>query len=642
MCGIAGIIKNQHTMLDLKRISSAMHLLEHRGPDDCGYLLYSKNRVQLGRTWPKSDQEPEVVLLHRRLSILDLTHSGWQPMGTPDGRYFVVYNGEIYNYIELREELEQLGYRFHSSSDTEVLLTAYSCWGSEALPRLIGMFSFALFDTQTRKLVLARDYFGIKPLYYTYGAAGFAFASEVKALLELAPAHRHIVPERLYLYLRYGLTDQGTATLLSDIHQVPPAHYCEVMLDNPGDIKPVRYWKPAIGQNLEISFEEAASTMRELFLKNVRLHLRSDVPIGAALSGGIDSSSIVMAMRYLDNRLDLHTFSYIAADPLLSEEQWVDLIGRLAHAQVHKVYPLPEELSEHLAPLTYMQDEPFGSTSIYAQYCVFRMASEAGIKVMLDGQGADEILGGYRYYLAARLTSIIRQNRWSEAVKFLHRCRRLPGTDSWQLLLKTADYLLPSSLQAPLRPLVQKDLMPSWLNERWFAKSGFPVEILEHPSGTEVLKGELLQDLTTTSLPHLLRYEDRNSMAFSIESRVPFLTPELVNFVFSLPEEFIIAADGTTKAVFRRAMRDIVPDSILSRKDKVGFATPELRWLRLLNDWAEGILKSEVAANIPALKHSDLRKEWEATLHGQKPFDFRLWRVLNVICWTERFGVQYN
>src|SRR5438876_5160192 len=329
MCGIAGVVPAPSRRLDSSLIPRLLRCLEHRGPDDLGWLQDSPEGVKLHRDPGGQDSIEAVVLLHRRLSILDLTATGRQPMATPDGRYYIVYNGEIYNYLELRSELEDLGHQFRSRSDTEVLLAAYAQWGGQALTRLVGMFAFAILDTQERRLFLARDFFGIKPLYYASGPAGFMFASEIKALLELPGVSRRVNPERLYLYLVFGITDHGPETLFSDIHQLPPAHYLEVPLDGAWVNPPVRYWDIDLKPARHIPFGEAAERLREIFLKSIRLHLRSDVPVGTALSGGIDSSAIVMAIRSLaGGDLELHAFSYVADDETLGEEKWIDQIGR--------------------------------------------------------------------------------------------------------------------------------------------------------------------------------------------------------------------------------------------------------------------------------------------------------------------------
>lgn len=642
MCGIAGLVTNSGP-IEPGVMCRMFRRLGHRGPDDSGYLFFSNGETRVGRQLPCLDPVTGVALLHRRLSILDLSTGGWQPMSTADQRYHIVFNGEIYNYLELRQELEELGHIFRSSSDTEVLLASYAEWGKKALLRFVGMFAFALLDTTARTLLLARDFFGIKPLYYTSRPGSLAFASEIKALLELPWIRRRVNSGRLYDYLRYGHTDHTSETLFAEVHQLAPAHLLEISIDDPRPGGQEAYWKLDLSSPTEISFEDAAEKVRELFFENVRLHLRSDVPLGTALSGGIDSSSIVAVIRALHPRdVELHTFSYIAADPKINEESWIDLVTQATGAIPHKVRPGAEEILADLDSLIVAQDEPFGSTSICAQYCVFRLARESGIKVMLDGQGADEILGGYRYYMAARLASLVRQNKWDEALRFLGKSSEWPDVTTLGMLLRAVDFLLPETWQGLARRLVGKDLVPSYLNAAWFRERNVKPISPHSLKEKHVLKDLLHQTLTETSLPHLLRYEDRNSMAFSIESRVPFLSPKLAQFMLSLPEDYVIPSDGTSKAVFRHAMRGIVPDAILNRRDKIGFATPERDWLKSLRPWVERVLASDSASQIPALNVKKVRQEWDAVVRGRKPFDSRVWRWVNLIQWSQQMTVVYD
>jgi asparagine synthase (glutamine-hydrolysing) len=507
------------------------------------------------------------------------------------------------------------------------------------------MFAFAILDVKNRKLFLARDFFGIKPLYYVQSSGSFAFASEIKALLQLPGVSRKCNPQRLYEYLAWGRTDHGSETLLAGIHQLPSAHYLEIALDQPGSGQPVRYWQVNLEKPLDVSPREAAPQVRELFLQNVRLHLRSDVPVGAALSGGIDSSAIVGAMRHIAPRAEIHAISYVANDPHLSEEPWIDLAGNSAGAVVHKVHAAPEELVADLDFLISQQDEPFGSTSIYAQLRVFKRAHEAGVKVMLDGQGADEMLAGYRPFLAARFASLLRQGKWAEASRFLVRSSRQQATGGMpRVLLQAAHLLCPDRFRSLGMRVFGKSPLPHWLNGRWFLEQGVKIgspHSRDRAPSKQLLRDQLHESLFESSLPMLLRYEDRNSMAYSIESRVPFLTPALVEFVLNLPESCLIAPDGTSKNVFRQAMRGLVPDAILDRRDKIGFATPEENWLATLRPWVDKTLSSEAAQQIPALDLAAMRKEWQAVLEKRKPFDFRIWRWVNLIRWSERFQVTF-
>lgn len=644
MCGIAGILQANGRPVDPSILRAMSRAIAHRGPDDVGFLGWSPPRkVRIERS--VSDLGPhQVGLIHQRLSILDLSESGWQPMASADRRYYISFNGEIYNYLELQAELKQLGFQPKSHSDTEVLLAAYVQWGAAALPKLVGMFAFAIFDSHERTLFLARDSFGIKPLYYSASEQTFAFASEIPALLKHPAISRQVNPQTLYYYLHNGHTDHTSATLFSAIQQVPPGHSLTVSLARPGRPQLKRYWSlQQSPQPLDLSFSEAAEQLRERFLDNIRLHLRSDVPVGTALSGGIDSSAIVSAMRHLEGpSLQIHTFSYVADDPAFSEESWVDQVGLHANTIVHKVRATPQDLIRDLDILIRSQGEPFGSTSIYAQYKVFQLAKVNGIKVMLDGQGADELLGGYRPYLAARLATLLGQGHLRQAVLFAQRASKLSGC-SWKYLLTRAmGLLLPEAWAERAKGLVGRQQQLPWLNAEWLAAHNIqplPGRLSQHP---QVLHEQLARALTVTSVPMLLRYEDRNAMIHSVESRVPFLTPDFANFIFSLPESYIIDAHATSKSVFREAMRGIAPDAVLNRTDKIGFATPEQRWLREMQPWFESVLKSDRARSIPALNMPAVHQEFDAIVTGRQPFDFRVWRWVNLIRWSDCFDVVWG
>lgn len=641
MCGIAGLVltKPAKGRSWLMALASS---LSHRGPDDEGYLIW--NGVDILRDRQVPDIAFRLGLVHRRLAIIDLSERAWQPMASFDNRYFVVFNGEIYNFPELRYELESLGYGFRSNSDTEVLLYAYAHWGTAFLRRLRGMFAFALWDAQRGRLLLARDFFGIKPLYYARWREGIAFASEIPALLRLPQVSRKVNPSRLYSYLRFGLTDYGEETLLSGIYQLPPAHYLEIDIGNLHLEGPTAYWNIDLSQRSSLSFEEAKNRLRELFLESVRLHLRSDVPVGATLSGGVDSSSIVSAVRHLRPSEELHVFSYVADDPRVSEESWINVVAKQARVVIHRVRISPEEMVQDLDHIIQAQGEPFGSTSIYAQYRVFRAIREGGIKVVLDGQGADEMLAGYDAYVSARLASLIKQRRFSEASRLaLNAVERLGP----RALLRLGRYLLPPRLAGLARWLVGEELVPDWLEQSWFISRGVVLgAALPTSTGLadkEVLRAELYKSLFYASLPSLLRYEDRNSMFYSVESRVPFLVPEMAEFLLSLPEEYILPETGITKYVFREAMRGLVPDTILDRRDKKGFPTPELSWLKSVGPWVEQTLrKAQDPLKAPYLRHHRLLREWSSVLEGRGRFDFRFWRWVNVLRWVELFSIDVN
>jgi len=641
MCGIAGVCLPAGRSVDPERLRLAAERLAHRGPDDRGFLGWD------GRAAPTSGRDPDVArggrvaLAHRRLAILDLTPLGWQPMSSPDGRFHLVFNGEIYNYRELRTELMRDGRRFVSTGDTEVLLAAWSAWGPQALARLVGMFAFGLLDLRERQLVLARDFFGIKPLYYHASPRGFAFASEIPALLDLTGEPPRAQARRLYDYLRFGLTDHSAETMFEGVRQLPAAHLLTLDIERSALGEPERYWDVDLDARSDLSPAAAAERLRAMFLDSVRLHLRSDVPVGTALSGGIDSSSIVMAMRQISGpKLDLHSVSFLPGDPEIDETPWVETVARASGARLHRTRPEPAELVQDLERLIAIQAEPFGSTSIYAQHRVFRLAHEAGIKVMLDGQGADELFAGYRTYLAVRLASLLRRGHLGQAARLARAARELPGVTASELFRAVGYHVLPQRLHGWARRLGGRPLEPAWLDAAWLERAGIVrASPVPRPQRKDALREMLYKTLTESSLPMLLRYEDRNSMAYSIESRVPFLTPTLAQFVLSLPEAYLVDRDGTSKAVLRRAMRGLVPDVILDRRDKIGFATPERRWLTELRAWVEQVLASDAARAVPALDLVRANEEWQGILAGRRRFDWHVWRWINTIRWAEKLNV---
>jgi asparagine synthase (glutamine-hydrolysing) len=637
MCGLFGIVDAPPGLLDARRVQRLLSLLDHRGPDDRGWLTLTGEETQTGSR--PHDLTGDVVLLHTRLSILDLSPAGHQPMSTPDGRFHLSFNGEIYNYVELRRELESGGHRFDSGTDTEVLLKAWAEWGASALERFVGMFAFALVDAERRLLVLGRDHFGIKPLYYAPLDGSLAFASEIPPLLELPGVDRRANPQRIYDYLRFGRIDHGGETMFAAVRQVQPGHYLEVPLDAPGRIRDLEYWRLEPQQTDGLSLDEAAERLRALFLDSVRLHLRSDVPVGAAFSGGVDSSANVTAMRRLSGpELDLHTFSYVADDPAVSEERWMRLVARETGAVAHTVEPSPQELLADLDGLIKIQGEPFGGTSIYAQYRVFRLAREAGIKVMLDGQGADELFAGYRHYLPDRIAGLLARGRVLTAARLLGALSTLPGASPGGVLARAVGHALPEAAQGPARRLTRHRFVPAWLDAPWLRMHG--ISLVDPGRNSNGSLREYRLDTVRTGLRELLRYEDRNSMASSIESRVPFLTPALAEFALGMPDDYLIAPDGTGKLVLRRGMRGLVPDPILERRDKIGFATPEASWLRTLAPWVEDVFASGSREAAGPLRLAVARERWQEMSAGRRPFDPVVWRWLNLIRWADLLGVE--
>lgn len=629
MCGITGAWWSSVAAVVPERIERALTAMRRRGPDDRGYEQY-----ELGAG--------VAVLGHTRLSIIDLSAAGHQPMHSADAALSIVFNGEIYNYQELRAELRKHGHQFRSNSDTEVLLAAWSQWGVACLPRLVGMFAFVVLDRKAATLTCVRDAFGIKPFFYSATDDDFCFASEIPALLELLPGRPCLNWQRAYDYLVHGDYDSTPDTFFVGVQHLPPGHWLSVNLTSGLASLPRRWWTPSITERPGWRFDDAVEQVRELFLRNIRLHLRSDVPLGAALSGGVDSSAVVCAMRHVEPDLPIHTFSYIAADSDVSEEHWVDRVNANVGAIPHKVMVTSQDLARDLDDMIRTQGEPFGSTSIYAQYRVFRLARENGITVTLDGQGADEMLAGYNGYPGQRLRSLMETGRWTQACRFLNEWAQWPERSLSYGAKALVGQLAGGSIYDALRTFNGGDAVPDWLNgdvlKAHGVQLGFPKLKPEYTAFGRRLMAELASSLSDRGLVALLRHGDRNSMRFSVESRVPFLTLDLTNLLLSMPEHFLISPQGETKHVFRAAMRGIVPDDVLDRRDKIGFATPEQAWLFSMTDTVRGWLSEDL--DLPFFNQSTVVQEFERIAACDRPFSWQVWRWVNFSRWYRQYFLE--
>lgn len=630
MCGILGGYWRTAPADLEQKLASALETIAHRGPNDRGY--------EVDRT-----ERATVVLGQTRLSILDLSSGGHQPMLTEDGRYGLTFNGEVYNYKEVREELIGLGHTFRTVSDTEVLLKAWVQWGEECLVRLVGMWALAVHDRRDRTLTCVRDAFGIKPMFYTQEEGRLVFGSELPTIMALAGGSWRPNLQRGYDYLVHGQYDTTDETFIDGIRQLRPGWLLAIDLDT-GGIKHTRqWWRAPIARTSTLSFNDAAEALREAFLDSVRLHLRSDVPLGAALSGGVDSSAIVCAMRHVEPDAPIHTFSYIAEGSPLSEEIWVETVRQHTGAFAHKIVAGPQDLARDIDTIVRAQGEPFGSTSIYAQYRVYELANEKGVTVTLDGQGADELLAGYEGYPGDRMLSLLETpgEGLPAAAAFARRWGEWPGRSQMRAWMHLGRAVLPDGPYAGARRWMGRGATPEWLNTDLLADAGVtmrePRPLRAPEARGRRLMEELTRSLQTNGLPHLLRHGDRNSMRFSLESRVPFLTIPIASLALSLPEDYLISASGETKSVFRAAMRGIVPDAILDRRDKIGFATPEREWFLKLADQSREWLQD--AEHVPLLHREPLLKAFDAIISGQAPFSWQAWRWINYTRWYLTFLV---
>jgi len=667
MCGISAVfLKRDGNAARMTRSMNA--LIHHRGPDDEGYVFigsFGKPCFRGGADTPSLMEDcpieyrpdnsmPDPVcrigLGHRRLAIQDISARGHQPMARSRGRFLVVYNGEIYNFLELRKELSAMGAVFESGSDTEVLLEAYAQWGSACLTRFNGMFAFVLLDMVERKVFVARDRFGIKPLYcWLLPQGGVAFASEIKQFTVLPGWSARLHEQMAYDYLVYGLADHTSDTLFYGVVQIPGGTFIECRWDELTDNDPVSLlqawyelppYRPQRGGN----FGDAAREFAMHFRRSINFRLRSDQPVGTALSGGMDSSSIVCMANVLlqerESNARFHSFSACVRDPELDEREYMEAVIEATGAIPHFVYPEVGALFDSLDEIIWHQDEPFLSTSIFAEWSVFDLVRQSSVKVTLDGHGADELLAGYHPAFGVLLADALRAGRPDAALTQARRIHAMHDYSYFRLAQWTADCLLPETVRQRMRRWSGRmHSCPDWLNPSVWLSAVRDDPRTRLDLNERSLPAYMRTQMLKTSLPVQLHWADRDSMRNSIESRLPFLDYQLVEFVLSCPAEFI-SSGGITKRILREALSDILPPKITQRKSKFGFVTPERHWMFTA---ARSSFRQEVTDLIETsggwITPKALRV-FDQMAEGRIPFSFQIWRWICLGKWIKRFSVQ--
>lgn len=634
MCGIAAILFATPQASHQETIHAMINLVHHRGPDALGTQILMEGCVALG---------------HARLSIIDLCERANQPMTYADTGIWIVYNGEVYNYLELKYELEAMGYHFSTRSDTEVILAAYHAWGNACLQHFNGMFAFVIVDTKRNKLFAARDRLGVKPLYYYFKPGKeLAFASEIKQFTALKSWEAKINPQRLFDFLARGLLDHTEETLFRDVYQLRGGQYLELDI-NPAmthmDRPRIYTWwtLPEGSQEGAPSIKIASEAFLSLLEDAVRLRLRADVPIGSCLSGGLDSSSIVCLVNIILGREKSaeiqKTFSSCFDDPRFDERGYITEVIAQTKVESQYTFPDPADLFRMLDTITWHQDEPFGSTSIFAQWRVFALARTFGVKVMLDGQGADELLAGYHGFFWALLAGLMQEKNLKALTHEIRGIQKIHGYGILTILMNLGYACMPAALRPMLRSLNGRPDIPSWMSHHTIRSLGIqPTTPIPEPAKS--VRSYSYEQTVLNNLPALLHYEDRNSMAHSLEARVPFLDYRLVEYAYALPDSYKIA-QGETKKILRTAMQGIIPEKVRNRQDKMGFVTPGETWFtgpyaaefRLRLNEACALLAGLVDARqidnlfVPMMMH-------------KKPFDWTLWRILNTGTWMRSFHIQ--
>jgi asparagine synthase (glutamine-hydrolysing) len=608
MCGITGAVSFANGVNLSNDVRNMNISIAHRGPDAEGYY---------------SDENNVVFFGHRRLSIIDLSELGQQPMSIDD--YVITYNGEVYNYLELKFELESFGVKFFSKTDTEVILQAYINWGESCVTRFNGMWAFAIYDKKKNIIFCSRDRFGIKPFYYTFFKNSLYFASEIKAFLKIEAWESNLNLSRAYDFILQSLVSHTNETLIDGIYELRGGNNLIINLDKQ-DYNVKKYYNLENINNFDNSFSEEEHFLyfENLFKNAVKLTLRSDVKVGSALSGGLDSSTIVLLVNKLLKESGIQQIQECVSavfnkeDKGIDESEFIDLLASKKDFDVHKVQPNWNHLLCNLDKIIWHQDEPFPTLSIYAQFSVFEEASRKSLKVMLDGQGADEIFAGYESFYEGYFKELLSTNPFrifTELGGFLTKHKKYS-------IKKIKDKIFVSSFKnIMLTPNFILNVKP-YKRKKKKSIRGMSEDYLEH-----------------FGLHSLLKYEDRNSMAFSIESRVPFLDYKVVEYALSLKTRLKIK-NGVRKFILRESFKKILPKAIYLRYDKLGFPTPQERWTIENHKIVDEMLK-EAIYDLNILFDVDyFAKSKDLLAKGDKNFIFLVWRIIIFSKWRKLYNVK--
>ncbi|MCE1164095.1 MAG: asparagine synthase (glutamine-hydrolyzing) [Bacteroidetes bacterium] len=604
MCGICGIYSFNKNDGNDERTRVMMDSIRHRGPDDSG--IWSDKKVSMGFV---------------RLSIIDLTHSANQPMTDDENRYVITFNGEIYNYIEIREQLKSKGYTFRTNSDTEVLLKSYIEWDKKCLGKLNGMFAFALYDRYSGKLLLARDRYGIKPLYYYVDSDKLIYASEIKPILDINPELRETNEEAAFNYLVFNRTDYDESTFFKRIVKLKHGHYTEI------ETKTEIFKWYNLKDRLRNQVTEG--NLKDKLESSIRLRLRSDVPVGVCLSGGLDSSSIMSVLTGKFGRRDINSFSAVYDEDFEQDEKkYIDEYSA-ALDNMYFTTPTYDTLFNDKEKFVLAHGEPVPSTSPYAQFKVMELAKDY-VKVTLDGQGADEELAGYHYFFGNYYKELLLRFRF---IRLIFEMISYYGKHDSIYAYKTfLYYLMPAFLKTKLR----KD-KAGYLNDEFYAEFRKDNKIAGELYSSGSLN-EALYKHFEMKLEHLLKWEDRNSMYFSLEARLPFLDYRVVEHSLSLPSSMIIRK-GMTKYALREEMKGLLPEKIRMRTDKTGFDTPEDEWFRekKFKNYIMDMLSSGRFRNYGFINADRAKELYSKHLEKRINISKDIWKWINLDLWYNHF-----
>jgi asparagine synthase (glutamine-hydrolysing) len=613
MCGISGIV-SKHIQPSAKQvIANMVHAMQYRGPDGSNTWQLNNGGVHFG---------------HNRLAIIDTGVGGLQPMHYAQ-RYTIVHNGEIYNYKEVKALLQQKGYQFLSYSDTEVILAAYACWQHQCLQYFDGMFAFAIWDDYEKKLFAARDRFGEKPFYFNHAQQQFLFASEMKALwaagIEKKPEEAALIN-----FITQGIaqtTNNFIGTYYQHINELPAAHYL-YFTPHTSQLVITQYWNIDKNVAIEITEKAAIEQLQSLLQQSVSVRLRSDVAVGTSLSGGLDSATIVAVINALKSTNKIQQ-SFTAAFPGFEKDEttFAKTVAAKFCIPHFTTTPLATDLVTDFEKLCWHQEVPFSSASVFAQYKVFELVKQQGIKVILDGQGADETLAGYNKYIHWYLQQLISEGKWNSAKKQQQLLQKHRYVFEFGIKNYVAAYM-PQLTQKKLQQRMLLQQQQSAVNNNFLKTYGS--KPLQKPL-VKKLNDILFADTMQNNLPALLHYADRNSMAHGCEIRLPFLQHQLVSFIFSLPAQLKIN-NGYTKYILRACMQNILPAEIVWRTKKIGFEPPQQLWMQHTSV-QEAILQAKTKlVNKYILDKKVLQQPVKAmNAYDAANFDWRYWVAANMI-----------
>lgn len=609
MCGIAGIFSSKLSKDEQYTLTNKMlYEIRHRGPDNSS--IWQSETVSLG---------------HNRLSIIDLSDEANQPF-----HYLhltTIFNGEIYNYLEIKKELVDFGYQFKTTSDTEVVLAAYHNWGAESVNRFMGMWALVIWDEKNKELFCSRDRFGIKPFYYIWDKGDFYFASEYKALKTLPNFDSTLNINQVYRGIQMGWVTYHDETYYKAIHQIPAASNL-LIKSSTSSLEINKYWEIDFSKKIEASYEDKIELFRNAMIESVTMHLRSDVVVGACLSGGLDSSAIASIVGKFMPKTDFNTFTIFYdgkndVDERPFAKEVTDLYPSL---KPHYLQPSNINIEEDFNKIQYHQDTPLPGSSPISQYYVMKMAKEQKAVVLLDGQGSDEFLAGYLHSFYRIIGDQLMSFNPLNGIDSLNKFCEIQGFSAKEKYTRLAKSMIAGLFSE--NTMYQKEYRHAF---PFLPNSNHDVFSLEKKN-TSKLNGFLYHLMFTTSLPSLLHFEDRNSMAFSIESRVPFLDHRLVELAFSLSDDFKIK-NGITKNILRESMDGILPNPIKNRMDKKGFVTPgEVKWLRgplhfLMNDI--------IYSNLNMLDTKLCKKLIDEYVKGDNSNAKIVWRIVTLNHWLK-------